>query len=283
MRLGVPTRTPVDLSRVPDRPTRTPVDLSRVPDPSLAIPLVDLPTEGEMRHGHGETLVAAFKHTGFVRVRAPGALTRGCAKTALQASAELLRCAVDELILGVPKKHSVEGGKEYVFLRPVHVARDPQLREMYVAVCDVKRRVLRGLELGLDLPPGSLLDRHPDEADTLRLFRYPLDQTCEGPAHIERCCVHRDYGTSTIFLLLDGPGQEVWHKESNAWYPLVATRKQLDMQAATVLKRQTTPCLQSTSARSSPNRPRSPAGFPSPDTAFLAPIPSTHSSPPTSS
>ena len=140
-----------------------------------------------MRREHDLALVVAFGHTGFVRVRAPRALSQSSAKEALTACAEQLSCPVGEMLWdGAPKKQNA-GSKEYVMLRPEHVACEPRLHGLQVAFCDVKRRVLRGLELGLELPPHSLLERHADDNDAIRLLRYPPGQRCEGPMRRESC------------------------------------------------------------------------------------------------
>lgn len=210
-------------SRDRNKPThdqsRVPNDLSCVPDPSDAVPIIELPRESDMRRKHGIALVAALGHTGFVRIRAPGALSQGCAEAALEACAELLSCSVGGMVLdAVPKKRE-KGSKEFAMLRPEHVARDSRLHSLQGAFCDVKRRVLLGLELGLGLAPTSLVGRHTDDSDALRLLRYPPGQKYEGPKNTERCYEHMDYGSITL-LLQDMPGLEVRHEASGVWIPV---------------------------------------------------------------
>ncbi|KAL7630111.1 UNVERIFIED_CONTAM: hypothetical protein RMT77_019754 [Armadillidium vulgare] len=91
---------------------------------------------------------------------------------------------------------------------------------MYGILSDLLKKVLRCLEIGLDLPFGKLLNQHTNinsesSVTALRLIHYP-PILFEVPENCIRCGEHTDYGTIT-FLFQDNIGGLEVKNRNNEW------------------------------------------------------------------
>lgn len=202
-------------------PTCLPRPAGEPPDAYAHVPLVTLPAD--VAAEDGRALRMALERSGFALVAAPGALSRADAAAALRAVAEVHASHIlAEPCLGqVSGIHLKEdhGAKsqlvESLMLAPAMAARHEALAKAWAQLQEVKRRVLLGVEFGLQLPAGSLADVHEECNDTLRTLRYPhVEATRVGRMH-----EHVDYGSVTL-LLQDVAGLEVLDEPSGWWLPV---------------------------------------------------------------
>ncbi|KAB7494551.1 putative 2-oxoglutarate-dependent dioxygenase [Armadillidium nasatum] len=94
------------------------------------------------------------------------------------------------------------------------------LQQMYGILSDLLKKLLRCLEIGLDLPFGTLLDQHTNinsesSVTALRLIHYP-PILFEVPENCIRCGEHTDYGTVTLLFQDNIGGLEVKNR-NNEW------------------------------------------------------------------
>ena len=106
---------------------------------------------------------------------------------------------------------------------------------------DLQIKILRCIEIGLDLPEGAIIDKCNAQHENLRLLHYPsvhsstIDHSLKGT---KRCADHTDYGTLTL-LMQDKVGGLQLKLKNGDWIDVEPVEGGIIVQVADMLERWT--------------------------------------------
>ena len=107
---------------------------------------------------------------------------------------------------------------------------------------ELQLKVLRCLEIGLNLSKGTITEKCNEKHENLRLLRYP-EEACESDKKaMKRLGVHTDYGSIT--LLVQGPqGGLQSQSRGGEWHEVPYVKGGIAVQVAMMLERWTNSVL----------------------------------------